>query len=161
MRIASGETLLVATGNRGKLAEISALLRPFGVSVVSLTDLGLGEPDETEFTFADNALLKARAGAAASGLVTLADDSGLEVQALGGAKSHMVVMPDADIGKTVEALSTAAFGCAGERCMAGSTAVTVGAAAERLLPDLIAAARAIKIGRTDHPAPAAQPETVM
>ncbi|MEY4781219.1 MAG: RdgB/HAM1 family non-canonical purine pyrophosphatase, partial [Pseudomonadota bacterium] len=85
MRIASGETLLVATGNRGKLAEISALLRPLGVSVVSLTDFGLGEPDETEFTFADNALLKARAGAAASGLVTLADDSGLEVQALGGA----------------------------------------------------------------------------
>ena len=70
MRIASGETLLVATGNRGKLAEISALLRPFGVSVVSLTDLGLGEPDETEFTFADNALLQARAGAAADvGLV--------------------------------------------------------------------------------------------
>jgi XTP/dITP diphosphohydrolase len=67
MRIASGETLLVATGNRGNLAEISALLRPFGVSVVSLTDLGLDEPDETEFTFADNALLKARAGAATSG----------------------------------------------------------------------------------------------
>ena len=85
MRISAGETLLVATGNRGKLAEISALLQPFGVSVVSLTVLRLSEPAETEFTFAGNALLKARAGAAASGLVTLADDSGLEVQALGGA----------------------------------------------------------------------------
>ena len=85
MRIAVGETLLVATGNRGKLAEISALLQPFGVLVVSLSDLGLIEPEETEFSFAGNALLKARTGAVASGLVTLADDSGLEVQALGGA----------------------------------------------------------------------------
>lgn len=85
MRVASGEKLLVATGNRGKLAEISSLLSPFGVSVVSLTDLGLAEPEETESSFAGNALLKARAGAAASGLVTLADDSGLEVAALGGA----------------------------------------------------------------------------
>src|SRR5205085_2085696 len=50
---------------------------------------------------------------------------------------------------TVEALSTAAFGCAGERCMAGSTAVTVGKAAERVLPTLIEAARAIKVGPTD------------
>ena len=85
MQIAAGETLLVATGNRGKLAEISALLQPFGVLVVSLSELGLAEPEETEFSFSGNALLKARAGAAASGLVTLADDSGLEVQALGGA----------------------------------------------------------------------------
>jgi len=67
------------------MAEISALLQPFGVLVVSLTELHLTEPAETEFSFAGNALLKARAGAAASGLLTLADDSGLEVQALGGA----------------------------------------------------------------------------
>lgn len=85
MRILPGEQLLVATGNRGKLAEISALLSPFGVVVVSLTELGLGEPEETERSFAGNALLKARAGAKASGLVTLADDSGLMVTALGGA----------------------------------------------------------------------------
>ncbi|MBC7368586.1 MAG: CoA-acylating methylmalonate-semialdehyde dehydrogenase [Undibacterium sp.] len=77
---------------------------------------------------------------------------GKRVQANGGAKNYLVIMPDADISKTVEALSTAAFGCAGERCMAGSTAITVGAAAERLLPDLIAAARAIKVGPTDRPA---------
>lgn len=80
-----GEKLLVATGNRGKLAEISALLSPFSVSVVSLTDLGLDEPEETEHSFAGNALLKARAGAKASGLVALADDSGLMVDSLGGA----------------------------------------------------------------------------
>lgn len=85
MRILPGETLLVATGNRGKLAEISALLSPYGVKVLSLADLGLGEPEETERSFAGNALLKARAGAKASGLLTLADDSGLMVDALGGA----------------------------------------------------------------------------
>jgi XTP/dITP diphosphohydrolase len=85
MRILPGETVLVATGNKGKLAEISALLSPFGVFVVSLAAFGLAEPEETERTFAGNALLKARAGAAASGLMTLADDSGLMVDALGGA----------------------------------------------------------------------------
>ncbi len=74
---------------------------------------------------------------------------GKRVQANGGAKNYIVVMPDANVPKTIEALSTAAFGCAGERCMAGSTALTVGAAAERLLPDLITAARAIRVGRTD------------
>ncbi len=78
---------------------------------------------------------------------------GKRVQSNGGAKNYIVVMPDADMAKTVEALSTAAFGCAGERCMAGSTAITVGAAAERLLPTLVNAAKAIKIGRTDISAP--------
>jgi len=77
---------------------------------------------------------------------------GKRVQANGGAKNYIVIMPDADVPRTVEALSTAAFGCAGERCMAGSTAVTVGAAAERLLPSLVTAARAIKVGPTDRPA---------
>jgi malonate-semialdehyde dehydrogenase (acetylating)/methylmalonate-semialdehyde dehydrogenase len=77
------------------------------------------------------------------------------VQANGGAKNYIVVMPDADVPKTVEALSAAAFGCAGERCMAGSTAITVGAAAERLLPSLVAAAKAIRVGPTDR---AAQPD---
>ncbi|HEY2952901.1 MAG TPA: CoA-acylating methylmalonate-semialdehyde dehydrogenase [Verrucomicrobiae bacterium] len=77
---------------------------------------------------------------------------GKRVQANGGAKNYIVVMPDADVPRTVEALSTAAFGCAGERCMAGSTAITVGAAADRLLPALVEAARAIKVGPTDRPA---------
>jgi malonate-semialdehyde dehydrogenase (acetylating)/methylmalonate-semialdehyde dehydrogenase len=83
---------------------------------------------------------------------------GKRVQANGGAKNYIVIMPDADIPKTVEALSTAAFGCAGERCMAGSTAVTVGKAADRLLPSLIDAARAIKVGRTDQPGASSQPD---
>lgn len=77
---------------------------------------------------------------------------GKRVQANGGAKNYIVIMPDADVPKTVEALATAAFGCAGERCMAGSTALTVGAAADRLLPSLVEAARAIRVGPTDRPA---------
>jgi malonate-semialdehyde dehydrogenase (acetylating) / methylmalonate-semialdehyde dehydrogenase len=74
---------------------------------------------------------------------------GKRVQANGGAKNYIIVMPDADVAKTVEALSTAAFGCAGERCMAGSTAIAVGKAAEHVLPTLVEAARAIKVGPTD------------
>src|SRR5213082_728313 len=74
---------------------------------------------------------------------------GKRVQANGGAKNYVVVMPDADVARTVEALSTAAFGCAGERCMAGSTAIAVGKAADRVLPELVEAARGIKVGPTD------------
>jgi malonate-semialdehyde dehydrogenase (acetylating)/methylmalonate-semialdehyde dehydrogenase len=75
--------------------------------------------------------------------------NGKRVQANGGAKNYIVVMPDADVARTVEALSTAAFGCAGERCMAGSTAIAVGKAADHVLPTLVEAARAIKVGPTD------------
>ncbi|MBA3963811.1 MAG: CoA-acylating methylmalonate-semialdehyde dehydrogenase [Chthoniobacterales bacterium] len=75
--------------------------------------------------------------------------NGKRVQANGGAKNYIVVMPDADVPRTVEALATAAFGCAGERCMAGSTALTVGVAANRVLDSLVQAARAIKVGPTD------------
>ena len=80
---------------------------------------------------------------------------GKRVQANGGAKNYIVVMPDADVGKAVENLATAAFGCAGERCMAGSTAIAVGRAAELVLPELVAAAKAIRVGPTDR---AAQPD---
>ena len=74
---------------------------------------------------------------------------GKRVQANGGAKNYIVVMPDADVNQTVEALSTAAFGCAGERCMAGSTAIAVGKAADHVLPSLVEAARNIRVGPTD------------
>lgn len=76
--------LLIATHNAGKLREIRALLDPYGVEVVSAGELGLPVPDETETSFVGNALVKARAAASASGLPSLADDSGLEVFALGG-----------------------------------------------------------------------------
>ena len=77
--------------------------------------------------------------------------NGKRVQANGGAKNHVIVMPDADIARSVEALTTAAFGCAGERCMAGSTAIAVGEAGSAILPQLVDAARSVKIGRTDTP----------
>lgn len=77
--------LLAATHNAGKVTELRDLFAPYGFEVVSAGDLGLPEPDETEATFAGNALLKARAASRASGLPALADDSGLAVTALGGA----------------------------------------------------------------------------
>jgi XTP/dITP diphosphohydrolase len=80
-----GDRLLVATHNRGKLEEIADLLGPYGVSVVGAGELGLSEPEETETTFVGNARLKAHAAAKAAGMVALADDSGLAVDALGGA----------------------------------------------------------------------------
>lgn len=76
--------LVVASHNSGKVREIAALLAPLGVEAVSAASLALPEPDETETTFAGNAALKARAAAEASGMPALADDSGLEVFALGG-----------------------------------------------------------------------------
>ncbi|MFM7704326.1 MAG: CoA-acylating methylmalonate-semialdehyde dehydrogenase, partial [Rubrivivax sp.] len=71
---------------------------------------------------------------------------GKRVQALGGAKNHMVVMPDADIDQAVDALIGSAYGSAGERCMAISVAVLVGEVAERIVPRLAERARALKIG---------------
>jgi len=77
--------LVVATHNSGKLREIEDLLGPFAVVPVGAAALGLAEPEETGSTFSDNALLKARAAARASGMVALSDDSGLWVDALDGA----------------------------------------------------------------------------
>jgi malonate-semialdehyde dehydrogenase (acetylating)/methylmalonate-semialdehyde dehydrogenase len=71
---------------------------------------------------------------------------GKRVQALGGAKNHLVVMPDADVEQAVDALAGSAYGSAGERCMAISVAVLVGSAADAMVPKLAARARALKIG---------------
>ncbi|MEQ1619555.1 MAG: RdgB/HAM1 family non-canonical purine NTP pyrophosphatase [Terricaulis sp.] len=76
--------LVVASHNAGKVREIAALLAPLGVEAVSAAELGLPEPEETEASFVGNAALKARAAGEATGLPALADDSGLEVFALGG-----------------------------------------------------------------------------
>jgi len=72
--------------------------------------------------------------------------AGKRVQALGGAKNHMVVMPDAVIDKTVEGILGSAFGAAGQRCMAGSVVVTVGDAHEQLIGPLVEASRALRVG---------------
>lgn len=85
MRKFSGPQLLIATHNQGKLEEIAALLSPYNVSVSSNADHGLPEPEETETTFVGNARIKAHAAVKASGLPALSDDSGITVDALGGA----------------------------------------------------------------------------
>ena len=84
-KLRPGTRLVVASHNPGKVREIFDLVAPHGLDVVSAADLGLSEPEETGTTFAANAALKARAAARASGLPALADDSGIEVEALGGA----------------------------------------------------------------------------
>jgi malonate-semialdehyde dehydrogenase (acetylating)/methylmalonate-semialdehyde dehydrogenase len=71
---------------------------------------------------------------------------GKRVQALGGAKNHLVVMPDADLEKSVEAIMSSAFGAAGERCLAGSVLVPVGESAEPLLKLLVSKVKALKLG---------------
>ena len=85
MRKFSGDTLLVATHNAGKLEEIVTLLEPYGIKVVGAAAMQLGEPEETETTFVGNARIKAHAAAQATGLPSLSDDSGIEIDALGGA----------------------------------------------------------------------------
>ena len=77
---------------------------------------------------------------------------GKRVQANGGAKNFILLMPDAEVDNSVRGVIEAAFGCAGERCMAGSTAVVVGHAAKTGLPSLVEAARRIKVGPTDRDA---------
>ena len=79
------ESVVVATGNQGKLAEIRAVLAPLGIEAVSQKGLLRTEPEETGTTFVENALIKAHHLAAVTGLPVLADDSGLVVDALAGA----------------------------------------------------------------------------
>lgn len=76
--------LIAATHNAGKVRELRDLFEPLGYEVVSAIDLDLAEPEETEPTFAGNAILKARAAAKATGCPALSDDSGLAVEALDG-----------------------------------------------------------------------------
>lgn len=78
----TGDQLVIATHNSGKLEEIAHLLGPYGVKILGAGELGLEEPEETETTFVGNARIKAHAAARATGLPALADDSGIEVDAL-------------------------------------------------------------------------------
>ena len=84
-QLVRGTRLVVASHNRGKVREIYDLVAPYGLQVISAAELKLPEPAETGTTFQANAELKAVAAASASGLPALSDDSGLEVEALGGA----------------------------------------------------------------------------
>ena len=118
--------VVLASSNPGKLAELNALLQPAGLQVVSQDALGVEPPEETGLTFVENALIKARAACAATGLPALADDSGVVVDALGGAPGVRSARyagdgaSDADnVAKLLDALEdvaaperTAAFVCA-------------------------------------------------
>lgn len=75
--------------------------------------------------------------------------NGKRVQAAGGAKNHLIVMPDADMEITVKALAASAYGCAGQRCMAGSVAVAVGKAGDPLVNDLVELAGKMRVGPSD------------
>ncbi|QIM68980.1 RdgB/HAM1 family non-canonical purine NTP pyrophosphatase [Basfia succiniciproducens] len=79
------QKIVLATGNKGKVREMSDVLADFGFEVVAQTDLDIESPEETGLTFVENALLKARYAAKVSGLPAIADDSGLVVEALNGA----------------------------------------------------------------------------
>src|SRR6202030_2927870 len=94
------------------------------------------------------------AGCRIAELLTAAE-SGKRVQALGGAKNHMVVMPDADLDQATDALMGAAYGSAGERCMAVSVAVAVGGVGDKLMDKLVPRVRALKVG------PGTDPEAEM
>jgi XTP/dITP diphosphohydrolase len=102
--------LVVASHNAGKVVEIRGLLAPYGLDAVSAGELGLPEPEETGETYAENAALKARAAAEASGLPALADDSGLSVEALGGAPgiySARWAGPERDFGLAMQKVEAA------------------------------------------------------
>lgn len=79
------QKVVLATGNPGKVRELADLLAAFGLDIVAQTELGVESAEETGLTFIENAILKARHAAAVTGLPAIADDSGLAVDALGGA----------------------------------------------------------------------------
>ncbi len=80
-----GTTLVIASHNDGKVGELAKLFAPYGIRCVSAASLGLPEPEEAGDSFTENAKIKAIAAAKGSGMLSLSDDSGLEVEALGGA----------------------------------------------------------------------------
>jgi XTP/dITP diphosphohydrolase len=79
------DKIVLATANKGKVAELSQMLAPYHYQIVPQTELGVSDADETGLSFIENAILKARHAALATGLPAIADDSGLAVDALGGA----------------------------------------------------------------------------
>ena len=120
----SGDRLVLASHNAGKVREIADLLGPFGVAIVSAAELGLPEPEETGQTFIANAELKARATSLPTRLPALADDSGLVVPALDGAPGVLSARwagPNKDFRSAMERVRTrlAAIGGADLRAYSG------------------------------------------
>lgn len=106
----TGDTLVIASHNAGKVREIGDLIAPFKVRAISASELGLPEPEETGLTFIANSELKALAAAQAAQLPALADDSGIGVDALDGAPgiySARWAGPSKDFGKAMQKVWTA------------------------------------------------------
>lgn len=102
--------IVLASGNIGKLRELSQILGPLGLKLIAQSDLGVPEAEETGLSFVENAIIKARNAARHSGLPAIADDSGIEVDALHGAPgiySSRYAGPDASDTENIEALLTA------------------------------------------------------
>src|SRR5437660_9303920 len=159
MAIATGSTFILKPSERDPSAglRIAALLTEAGLppgvfNVVNgdkeAVDAILNHPGIAAVSFVGSTAI-------AEYIYTTAAAAGKRVQALGGAKNHMVVMPDADLAQATDALMGAAFGSAGERCMAVSVAVAVGNAGDRLMDKLVPRVRSLKVG------PGTDPEAEM
>ena len=138
---AAANPLLIATGNPGKWRELRALLAGLPFEIASLAEYALLPPVETGATFLDNALLKARHARAATGLAVIADDSGLEVDALGGAPgvhSARYAGPDASDAENNAKLVAALAGVPPERRSARYRCVLVYLPADLAAAPLIA-----------------------
>ena len=150
LAIACGNTFILKPSERDPSAAVvmaqllaEAGLPPGVFNVVQgdkdAVDALLAHPDVKAVSFVGSSPI-------AHSIYTRGAQSGKRVQALGGAKNHMVVMPDADLDQAVDALIGAAYGSAGERCMAISVAVLVGEVADRLVPALAGRARRLRVG---------------
>src|SRR6266576_453109 len=159
MAIATGNTFILKPSERDpsaglRIAELltEAGLPPGVFNVVNgdkeAVDAILRHPGIAAVSFVGSTAI-------AEYIYTTAAAAGKRVQALGGAKNHMVVMPDADLDQATDALMGAAYGAAGERCMAVSVAVAVGGVGDRLMDKLVPRVRALKIG------PGTDPEAEM
>ena len=148
--IACGNTFVLKPSERDPSASLfmarllaEAGLPPGVFNVVqgdkSTVDALLAHPDIKALSFVGSTAI-------ARSIYERGAQAGKRVQALGGAKNHMVVMPDADLAQAVDALIGAAYGSAGERCMAISVAVLVGDVAERVMPQLAARVRELRVG---------------
>ena len=157
--IACGNTFILKPSERDpsawlRIAELflEAGLPPGVFNVVNgdkeAVDALLQHPDVDAVSFVGSTAI-------ASHIYATAAQTGKRVQALGGAKNHMVVMPDADLDQATDALMGAAYGSAGERCMAVSVAVAVGGVGDKLMDRLVPRVRALKIG------PGTDPEAEM
>src|SRR3954454_13363593 len=155
MALACGNTFVLKPSERDpsagfRIAELltEAGLPPGVFNVVNgdkeAVDALLHHPDVAAVSFVGSTAI-------AQYIYATAAQSGKRVQALGGAKNHMVVMPDADLDQATDALMGAAYGSAGERCMAVSVAVAVGGAGDRLMDKLVPRVRALKVGPGNDP----------